>query len=88
MQDKLCPRCKQVITPEYQEIINGRKRQNAINSVAKAKARGNKLGPKRRCNIEKVVALREKGMSYRKIGKIMGFSATTIHRAYLQAPKN
>lgn len=57
------------------------KRQNALNSAAKAKANGNHPGRKKLRNDEIIRKLRRRGLSIRAIAKLEGVSTTAVQRA-------
>ena len=64
-------------------VVLGRikKRRNARASVAKAKARGTKMGRPKKRNDEAIQKLRDRGFSYRKIAKFERISTTAVQRA-------
>jgi len=49
--------------------------------LARAKAKGVRVGrPRAKVDVDRLVALREAGHSYRQIGRAVGLGASTVHR--------
>lgn len=78
-------KCKYCLRPITKNVIAKKraiKVQNALNSLAKAKANGNcaKMGRKKIRNDEQIRALRKTGLTMRAIAKKIGLSTTAVQR--------
>ena len=82
-----CPRCKRPVTRAVTEDLRARKKQNAINSLAKARANGTKLGRKKIRDDDLIKNLRAEGFSIREIAFIAKVSTAAVQRG-LKAQDN
>ncbi len=61
-------------------------RSRTVAGLDAARARGARLGrPPVEVDVQRALALRAAGLSYRQIGRSMGLGATTVHRALIAA---
>ncbi len=80
----ICNHCGEKVVPlkysnpaEYKR----RKAENAILSVAKARANGTRMGKKRKMDYEKIRELRAKGLTFREISIELNCSTSPIQAA-------
>lgn len=66
-------------------IGRARKRQNARDSVEKAKANGSFLGRNKKRDDKRIAKLRRRGLTIRKIAEIEGISSTAVQRSLTEA---
>jgi IS30 family transposase len=85
----ICPNCgKSTALRDYNpKEYKIRKAENAKASAVKAKLNGNKTGPPRLRDDNKIRKLRSKGLSLRKIGKMLGLNHNTIKRSLDEVAK-
>lgn len=79
-----CPRCKREITEQIVRKLKDIKSQNARDSIAKAKARGTKLGRPKLRDDAKINELRCKGFTIREIARAVGLSTAAVQRGLIK----
>ena len=76
-----CPRCHREVTLWCIKEGKRRRIQNALNSTEKRKLNGTKPGPPRLRNDKEILKLRTRGLSIRKIARMLNTSPSTVHNS-------